>query len=86
MLGRVQSGGGVLGRHALAALGDLDSSSSTMFDQPLAAITSRWRQEFLFHGFVFWCGQGLAAAWKRTVAVVVTVAVAVAVAVAVCSM
>ena len=25
------------------------SSFSTMFDQPLAAIASRWRQEFLFH-------------------------------------
>ena len=48
-LGRVQSGGGMLGRHALAVLGDLGSSSSPMFDQPLVAITSLWRQEFLFH-------------------------------------
>ena len=48
-LGRVQSGGGMLGRHALAVLGDLGSSSSPMFAQPLAAITSHWWQEFLFH-------------------------------------
>ena len=40
-LGRVQSGGGMLGRHALAVLGDLDRHARSLAAKPVSA--SCWR-------------------------------------------
>ena len=39
----------VLMRPAPSAASAGRAVGGTMFDQPLAAIASRWRQEFLFH-------------------------------------